>query len=136
MKLTRWVATGLPALALLAAFPLAAHAAARPAADATGILGCDEKLHVHPGEFDIACDGSWYLSGIRWTTWNRTMATGTAVSNVDNCLPNCATGKFIRENAVVVFWRPMVLHHQRSFTEITVLYPKSGHTQTVTAAGA
>jgi hypothetical protein len=140
MKFTRFAAAGLPAVALLTAIPLAAHAsahpAAHPAAPATGIVGCDNKPVVKPGNFDVFCDGSWFLSGLKWTAWNGTEAIGTGVSNLDNCIPNCATGHWTKENAVVVFWRPATIHHQNTFTRITALYPRTGRTQTVPAPGA
>jgi hypothetical protein len=47
---------------------------------------------------------------------------------VNDCIPNCAAGKFLRYPAVVVFWRSEpVAHHpgEKYFTRVTLMYPGS-----------
>jgi hypothetical protein len=148
MKLTRRVSIVLPLAATVAAATAGglmaagsadaatSHAAAAPA---ISVYDCANKPVVRPKEFDIFCDGSGALVKLAWTSWNGTEATGTGVQYVDNCLPNCAQGKWTHENAVVVLWRgEPVAHHkgQKAYSKMTLLYPASGKTQTLTPPGA
>jgi hypothetical protein len=48
-----------------------------------------------PADLTIACgDGNDYLKSIRWTGWSATVARGTGVEEVNDCIPYCAAGKF------------------------------------------
>ena len=153
MKLTRPALTALPVAAVAAVAVAAvgltmtvnAHAATstaatRPApAPAISVYDCANKPVVRPKEFDIFCDGSNALVKLAWTSWNGTEAIGTGVQYIDNCVPNCAQGKWQHENAIVVLWRgEPVAHHkgQRAYTKMTLLYPASGKTQNMTPPGA
>ena len=156
MKLTRSIALPVAAAALTTAAVVAggltmtanAHAAtgrttatrAVPApAPAISVYDCANKPVVRPKEFDIFCDGSGSLTKLAWTNWNGTEATGTGVEYIDNCVPDCAQGKWQHENVIVVLWRgEPVAHHrgQRAYSKMTLLYPVSGRTQTLTPPGA
>ena len=146
MKLTRRASIALPvAAAAVAAGGLTmaanAHAATgRPApAPAISVYDCANKPVVRPKQFDIFCDGSGSLTRLAWTSWNGTEATGTGVEYIDNCIPNCAQGKWQHENAIVVLWRAEpVAHHkgQSAYSKMTLLFPASGKTQTLTPPGA
>jgi hypothetical protein len=148
MRLSRIASIALPAAAVAAvSVPLAVSAnaapgaASRPSAPAPRISvhDCANKALVRPREFTIFCDGSRYLTKLSWTSWNATEATGTGVDYVDNCLPNCAQGKWTHQNAIVVLWRSRgVPHHkgQSEYTKLTVLYPGSGRIATLTPPGA
>lgn len=160
MKLTRAASIVLPAVigfagaAALAGLTLVANAsparpasaahlmaATRPAAAAPRIAlyDCDNKPVVRPGEFDIFCDGSDSLAKLNWTSWNTTEAVGTGVNWIDSCVPNCAAGKWQRENVIVVLWRgEPVAHHkgQSAYSKMTLLFTGSGRSQTLTPPGA
>ena len=147
MKLTRVASIAVPALTLAAvSMPLAVSANANPAsshpqapAPKISIYDCANKPVVRPTVFDIFCDGSAALVKLSWTSWNATEATGTGVSWVDNCVPNCAQGKWTRQNAIVVLWRAKpVAHHkgQSAYSKMTLLYPGSGRTENLTPPGA
>jgi hypothetical protein len=48
-----------------------------------------------PADLTIACgDGNDSLKSIRWTSWSATMARGTGVEELNDCIPYCAAGKF------------------------------------------
>lgn len=137
------VAAGLTVAAGLAAATLTANAApaqaAKTPAARIAVYDCANKPVVRPSQFDVFCDGSAALSKLSWSTWNTTEAIGTGVFYVDNCLPNCAQGKWSHQNAVVVLWRGKpVAHHpgQLGYSKMTLLYPGSGKTQTMTPPGA
>ena len=60
----------------------------------------------------------------------------------DNCMPNCASGKFSHANVDVVLWRSEAVKGQpgkRGYTEITALFPNhstaSRNTETFAAPG-
>lgn len=135
-------ATGL-AVAGLAVAAMTAHAAPVPghhaAAATAAVYDCQNKPVVRPSEFDIFCDGSRSLTKLSWASWNATEATGTGVDWIDDCVPNCAQGHWSHQNAVIVLWRPTpVAHHagQYGFSKMTLLYPSTGKTETITPPGA
>ena len=150
-KWTRLAAIVLPAATLVAvAVPFAAHAATTSAAKtahvtkaaaipALAVYNCINRPQVRPGNFDFFCDGSGYLTKLKWSSWNDTMATGTGVVYINNCEPNCAAGHFSHQNVDVIFWRSEpVAHHAgaRGYSQMTLLYPnaKVGSHNTYTCA--
>jgi hypothetical protein len=145
MKLSRAASIALPVvagLATLAGLSLSANAApARPASAAPkiAVYDCANKPVVRPKEFLVFCDGSNDLIKLSWSAWNTTEATGTGVQFINNCVPNCASGTWKRENVLVVLWRgEPVAHHkgQRAYSKMTLLYPATGRTQTQSPPGA
>jgi hypothetical protein len=142
VKMTRIAAIALPAAALLAAgLPIAANAAAShktTTKTTVAVYNCVNKPQVRPGVFYVFCDGSGYYSNLKWTTWSTTMATATGVEYVNNCEPNCASGKFSHQNVDLILWKSApVAHHQGQygFTKMTTLYPNTGKTYTQTPPG-
>jgi hypothetical protein len=141
MKLTRLAAIVLPAAALVAVgVPLAAHAATAhttttsttghvtASAPSVAVYNCNNKAQVRPKTFYVFCDSSGYLANLKWTNWNSTMATATGQEYIDNCVPNCAAGKFSHQNVNVIFWRSEpVAHHsnERGYSQMTILYPNA-----------
>ena len=136
MKLTRSAAIALSVTALAAVgAPLAAeaattHAAApqanHAAATSAAVYDCGNKPLVEPHTFVFACDSSGYLTKLQWSSWNAVTATATGVLYVDNCEPNCASGKWSHQNMDVVLWRSeAVKGHpgKRGYTEMTFLFP-------------
>jgi hypothetical protein len=140
MRLTRFAAIALPAMALAAvSVPFAAHAAtthdaareARASAAAVAsvaVYDCSNQPQVRPSTFDFFCDGSGSFTKLRWSTWNASIAAGTGVEYVDNCSPNCAQGTWSHRTVDLIFWRsePVKGHPgERGYTQMTTLYP--GH---------
>jgi hypothetical protein len=109
-----------PALALTPVHaPAHAHHTHHKANPGATIVTCAGKPVTKPREFMIACaDGGNNLTKLRWVTWGRgfALASGTQVAN--DCLPNCAEGKFHRFGVWVIFWGG-----QRRFQHITLWYP-------------
>jgi hypothetical protein len=74
----------------------------------------------------LACgDGSEYLSRLRWSSWNSSEATATGRFSLNLCTPNCAEGKYVTSDVLVVLWDATpVPHHagQRAFTRMTAIY--------------
>jgi hypothetical protein len=96
------------------------HPAASPV-----MVTCTNTDQVRPAQFVLSCaDGNWSLSGLHWRTWGATgYATGTTVIN--DCVPNCALGKFYRFPVSVVVWRPQPLPHHpgvQYFSRVSWVY--------------
>ena len=54
-----------------------------------------------PAQIVTAADGSGYMKDITWPRWGNTTATGTGTLEIDNCVPDCATGTFTGYPATV-----------------------------------
>ena len=141
MKRGRFTSAIIPALAAsavalgIAAGPATAgtsHQTARPAtpqATKTVVFDCLNRTQVRPKSFVLACaDANSALSGLSYSSWTSAYAAASGTQVVNDCIPNCAAGKFLRYPAVVVFWRSEpVAHHpgEKYFTRVTLMYPGS-----------
>jgi hypothetical protein len=131
MRLTRLAMIALSAAALAVSAPVAAHAAAghqaaREAASSVAVYDCANQPQVRPRTFDLFCDGSGAFTKLTWSTWNASTATATGVLYLDNCVPNCAGGKWSHRTVDLIFWRskPVKGHPgERGYSQMTVLYP-------------
>jgi hypothetical protein len=143
MKLTRRAtaclsaAAGLAVTAGLAVPGLTANAAPghqhTPAAK-VAVYDCTNQPEVRPAGFYISCDGSRTLVKLSWSSWNLSEAAGTGVYYIDTC-PSCVQGKWQHQAVVVVLWRPTPAAHragQYEYSKMTLLYPATGKTQTIT----
>jgi len=80
---------------------------------------------VAPHRFIIACgDANDYLTRLRWSIWGPTVAIGRGEEWVNNCVPNCASGRFFHRHVQVLLWRIRRLHRHVHglfrFTRLTV----------------
>jgi hypothetical protein len=136
MRLTRSAIIALSAAALAvgalaAGAPLAAHAAtghqaAPETAPSVAVYDCANQPQVRPRTFDLFCDGSGAFTGLTWSAWNASTATATGALYLDNCVPNCAQGKWTHRTVDLIFWRsePVKGHPgRRGYSQMTVLYP-------------
>lgn len=147
MKRGRFTSAIIPALAASAlAVGLAAstataatsHPAARTTATATTavaraatpkpvVFTCLNHAVVRPGSYMLACaDGGHLLTGLSWQSWTPASATATGRDEQNDCVPDCARGKFHSYPAIVVLWRSEpVAHHpgETYYSRVTVLYP-------------
>lgn len=69
-----------------------------------------------PTIVDFSGDGGNIVEKLHWS-WGQNSAVGHGRSGIDNCEPNCATGKIHVVNATITFSRP---RHGR-FTKIVEL---------------
>ncbi len=102
------------------------------AASAYALYDCANKPQVRPGTFDIACDGADSLAHLKWSEWDGSRAVGSGVDWVDNCTPNCAAGKFFKQNVIVILWRPEAVHGHKGkfgYSKLTLLFPGTGKIQ-------
>ncbi len=96
---SRFLSISVAALAL-ALIPAAALAATLPKLAAGG---GSSRFSVRPHFVQLSADGALYLGGSRksgkigpisWRRWSSSAARGNGYLWVDNCKPDCASGKF------------------------------------------
>ena len=63
------------------------------ATDSTPILITNGWSGVKPSSIDFSGDGGNVVTGLTWTSWTATGATGDGTSGIQSCVPNCAQGK-------------------------------------------
>ena len=66
--------------------PAAPATAAPPPYSATGYSG------TKPGEVAFSGDAGYIITNINWTSWGPNEADGTGTSDIQGCVPACATG--------------------------------------------
>ena len=66
------------------------------------------------------------LGNITWSSWTATMATGTAVHNVNTCQPDCAAGVFASAPVEVTLSDPTVLQGVTEFATIAITPTTAG----------
>lgn len=94
-------------VAIVAVFALAAASASASSQktwiNASGCASPGSGLvwAQHPATIGVTCDPHDQILGARWRNWGRAKAQATARLAVDNCRPNCGTGR-IRRYAITV----------------------------------
>lgn len=89
-------------------------------------VSCQGQGQVRPSGFDnFGCMPSQeFLTGLHWTSWRSSAAFGQGELAVNNCIPNCAQGHFVKYPALTVLWRarPWPGHAgQQYYTRITTI---------------
>lgn len=98
-----------------------------------GAPNADSTWQVRPAQIVYTGDGSGVLGGfdgtgaahpgrLTWITWSQTKATGSGAVWIDNCTPNCASGKFTARAVRVVAFRDV----RSRFTRLTLTYSYHG----------
>ena len=62
------------------------------AAAPTPVLNVRNYSGIKPGEIAFSGDGGYIITGITWSIWGPNEADGTGTSNIQGCVPDCATG--------------------------------------------
>jgi hypothetical protein len=66
---------------------------AQPAAQVPVLdVSTDGYSGIKPGEIGFSGDGGYVVTGIIWSSWGPNGADGTGTSNIQGCVPDCATG--------------------------------------------
>ena len=98
---------------ILKALPLAVALAALLAVPAGSVTtkvlfpaNCGKPTYK-PKSIVVACgDGNNRLTGIKWESYGTVAASGSATAKVNDCKPNCASGKTKSFAAVVTLTKP------------------------------
>jgi hypothetical protein len=68
-------------------------AVAQPAAQAPVLnVSTDGYSGIKPGVIAFSGDGGYVITGIVWSSWGPNEADGTGTSDIQGCVPDCATG--------------------------------------------
>jgi hypothetical protein len=55
----------------------------------------------------LSGDGTIQLTSMTWSTWTGTEAVGRGTEKIDDCTPDCATGKLYAVKVTVTFTKPV-----------------------------
>ena len=103
---------------------------ATPAGSATKVLfpaNCG-KPTFKPKSIVVACaDANNRLTSIKWQTYGTRAASGTATAKVNDCTPNCVSGKVKSYPAIVTLTRPK--NCGRGVTQFTRLVETFTHSR-------
>jgi hypothetical protein len=93
-------------------------------------------LKVKPASIVYTGDGSGFLAGARqskhrdkplkWSSWTSSAGNGSGFNWVNNCNPNCASGKFRAFAVKLHAYRPRRLGGHLIFTRMKVTYTGQG----------
>ncbi len=62
-----------------------------------------QELVYRPHAIELAADGTFAMTGIKYTSYGGPVAGATARAYVRGCTPNCAEGKVVRPSATLRF---------------------------------
>lgn len=66
------------------------------------IYNCVDEYEIQPSNLIITCaDANMGLENVIWTSWNNVEASGKGIFYENNCSPDCASGRFIRQEAEI-----------------------------------
>ena len=65
---------------------------------------------LRPSGVFFSGDGGNIVTGIRWSSWSRSTASGTGTSDILGCVPNCAQGTATPVSTTIVFNTPRAGH--------------------------
>jgi hypothetical protein len=85
-----------------------------------------------PVDIDISADGGNIVTGLRWSNWSHSSASAAGTSNIQNCVPDCASGTDTPVSTSITLEDPSangyftkLLEHRNGTTE--VFYYTPGH---------
>jgi eukaryotic-like serine/threonine-protein kinase len=82
--------------------PSSAAAAGDVGVCVTPVVTCRGELKTEPAQIIVSGDGSAFITGLTWTGWGLSSATGAGTLKLDNCNPNCAQGSYTDYQATVI----------------------------------
>lgn len=66
------------------------------------------KASYKPKTITISCgDGADVLKGLKWTNWTTTKASGHGTDYVNQCRPDCVSGKIKKTPATIALSKPV-----------------------------
>lgn len=85
----------------------------------------NETALYEPAQFRYTQDGSGYVDGLTWSSWNTRGASATGTLHVNNCSPNCASGSYGSYAAAVTLSDPQQTAQGYVFTQMAISAPGS-----------
>lgn len=115
----------IAASATLAAGLLTAGVTSASAAPMVGVNDCG-SLESKPKELVLACaDANEYLDNVKWKSWKKNKAKGTATYKVNNCDPTCADGTWESYKVRVTLKKPKTQSGEKVYSEVVLRFPKA-----------
>lgn len=92
------------------------------------MLTCTGKLASKPSTYTLSCaDANAGWTGVTWSSWTASSASGHGILRQNDCTPNCVSGKFIDYRATVTLSKVVATKkYGRLFSEATFHYSVSG----------
>jgi hypothetical protein len=89
------------------------------------IFTCDSVPTTRPRYYRLACaTGQQYLASLHWSEWTVSGASGEGELAADNCIPDCAEGKFVNNPVLISLSDPRTGQHGiRYFSKMTINGP-------------
>jgi hypothetical protein len=86
------------------------------------LWNCYGHRNIRPDRIVLACaDGNLRLDRLRWSKWTATLAMATGRLTWNNCIPMCASGKFLSTPARVTLSAAQIGPGRRSyFTQMLI----------------
>ncbi len=113
----------------VAAAHAATHAAAQGLPRLPAYTGVGLKyMEIRPRYILYTGDSSGVLSGpkpgqsLHWSSWTKQTAFGGGYNQIDNCKPDCASGRFTAYPIKLEAWKPGLSHGELVFSRLTILY--------------
>jgi len=119
-------------IAPMVAFGAMAAPTGAAAATPTRILACTGKLVSKPSTYTLSCaDANAGWTGVTWSRWNSSSATGHGILRQNDCTPNCVSGKFINYRATVTLSNVIATKkYGELFSKATFHYTVGGKAKT------
>jgi hypothetical protein len=116
----------------MVAFGVVEAPAGAVAAKPTHVLTCTGKLASKPSTYVLSCaDANAGWTGMAWSGWNSSSATGHGILRQNNCTPNCVSGKFINYRATVTLSNVIATKkYGELFSKATFHYSVGGKAKT------
>ncbi len=90
-------------------------AASTSAPAAAAVLAVGSYSGMRPTEIAYSGDGTNVVTGLTWSSWTATGATGTGTSDIDSCVPSCAAASTDNVSTTITLSDPV----SGQFTQMT-----------------
>jgi hypothetical protein len=116
----------------ITAFGVMAGPTGAGAAPTTHVLTCTGKLAAKPSTYTLSCaDANAGWTGMTFSRWNASSATGRGILRQNDCTPNCVSGKFINYRATVTLSNVVATKkYGELFSKATFHYTVGGKAKT------
>ncbi|HUC60271.1 MAG TPA: hypothetical protein VMA95_22930 [Streptosporangiaceae bacterium] len=84
--------------------------------------------HVKPHDIGFGAGGSLFVRGMSWADWSQRTAVGHGVRWADSCIPDCASGHYVKVRATLTLSGIKVHSGLRYFSKLTMQWKASGKT--------
>ncbi|HUA31031.1 MAG TPA: hypothetical protein VMC03_19265 [Streptosporangiaceae bacterium] len=90
------------------------------------------SLHatVRPERIAFGMDGTHYITELKWNRWRSTGAEAVGRYHIDDCVPNCARGRYHVYRVIMLLSRVLTQHGRSYFAGMTLRWTQSKATVT------